>query len=230
MIKKIILFFSLTLCINTVYAKTVYYPVDTVALDAALQQITHVGSNKAEEVLMNESAIEETQVELSMYFIQNKNKQLSFDDIVQKCKQIVKNDFSCAKFIRTYNLYIYDANSCFKANKMEVKASNYAIGGWQRYSYKECYNIINGTSIDENGSHDVENKCELLVQTVQACVTYLRNLYAQKNKKHKYDCVLNNLNEGNFELPLTQEKLEQECDENYKLIKAETDWEILNSI
>ena len=225
MLQKKLMFFIGIFCLFGVnaYAKDVSLPVDTVALNAALSKIYIVDVDETDE-----NKVAAKKADFYLYFMENKGKKLSSKVIVQQCKKFIVNSISCQDFIETYNSYLNDANACLEANNMEVTANT--SYGWQKYKFKECYSIAKGTSTDIHDSYDAKEKCNILVEKVEKCVTYLKNLYSQKKQSSQYNCVLNDLNEGSFELPLTQERLERECDESYQRIKAESNWEMLNSI
>jgi hypothetical protein len=199
------MFLFIMMHVGVAYAKDVKFYVDTVALEAALDQITVIGDYERDE-----DKVASAKADLYLYFMENSSKSISTRQIATKCKKIIKNKVSCMNFIKTYNSYLNDANACFEANTLEVKANT--SYGWQKYSIQDCRSIVSGTSVDPYESYDVTEKCKILVDKVDRCVMYMKNFYIQKRSEvYSYNCEIRRLNNGEFDMPISQARLAYLC-------------------
>lgn len=198
MIKKI--GFLLCLCFFMTSGYAASYPVDTVALEEALKEITRVGDSTDSE------KIEDAQADLYMYFMENSNKQLSVEDIINQCVKVVQHNRSCMKFLQTYSHYLDHANFCLKANNFELPNLN----------FKQCGAYVNaaqGFSEEDTKTNEWGN-CKRWYDVAEKCLIYLQNYYTQKlsnskSDKKYYECLLNKIQTGNVDFPIS--KMEAEC-------------------
>lgn len=218
MIKKIGFLLCLFFCATSSYAAD-SYPVDTVALDEALKEISRVGDSTDPE------KIEDAQADLYMYFINNSSKQLPPENIINQCVKIVRHNRSCMKFLQTYSHYLNHANFCLKAN-------NFTNAVWfeKKYSFKDCYreydtswHNYDGTVNEELSStrhYDADSivgQCRTWIDSAEKCQNYLIGYYSErlansklsKSDKKYYECLLDKTRTGNMDFPLS--KMEETC-------------------
>ena len=201
MIKKIGIF--ICCCFYTMFAYALSsYPVDTVALEEALKEITRVGNSTDTEI------IENAQADLYIFFMKNSDQQIPVGDIVGQCVKIVQNNSSCMKFLQTYGKYLDHANFCLKANNFELP----------NLTFKQCGPYVNAAQSYSESETNTENwgNCKRWYDTAETCSIYLQNYYKQKlsysgstSDRKYYECLLGKLQTGNMDFPIS--KMEEAC-------------------
>ncbi len=221
MIKKISIF--ICCCFYTMFAYALSsYPVDTVALEEALKEITRVGNSTDTEI------IENAQADLYIFFMKNSDQQIPVGDIVGQCVKIVQNNSSCMKFLQTYGKYLDHANFCLKANIDRIMPSEGTPGleNTKKLSFQECVSLSSERKYHEKdgttsnlayGGNSALGKCTDWVDAAEKCQSYLTNYYLQKlsgsniskSDKKYYECLLKKVQTGNMDFPLS--KMEEAC-------------------
>ena len=190
MIKKLWLFICFCLCITSVYAKDVNYPVDTIALEEALKEI-HDATMQAD---------------IYLYVMTKQTSGISAQELAEECVAIVRDNVSCMNFLKTYNSYLDHANFCIRANNF----------GSQNLTYKQCGAYVNaaqGYSQEDTNSNEWGN-CKRWYDVAEKCLNYLQNYYKQKlstskSDKKYYECLLDKIQTGNIDFPMSN--MEKEC-------------------
>ncbi len=213
-LKNIVLFVCFCICINTVYAKDAKYPVDTVALQEALEMIS---ADKYD-----------AKSRFYLYFITYKADDIPVNKIVDKCLEFIKDNYECRKFIETYTSSLDHANFCLKANKEKI-TPNYNLPGKENqmeYTFQECTSIASGDKDRlPNGSERYTGytgdsylgKCVDWLKAAEKCQRYLIGYYQDKLNKSKlskpdkkyYECLLDKVKTGNMDFPIS--KMEADC-------------------
>ena len=228
MIKKIAVFMFLCVWGTSVYsgpsgtqAGGTLLPVDTIALDEALKQIVRVNGKTDNDL------IENAQADLYMYFMENTNSEYLYVlDVVNMCKNIVKDNLSCMNFIKTYNSYIDHANFCLKANTISeddaLDPINTGIGA------KDCYRLkqgdvawtgdyVEGIQKEQYTTESISSLCREFVDAAEKCQIYLIQYYAcqleskelSKKEKKYYQCLLDKAKSGTLYFPI--DNMKREC-------------------
>lgn len=190
------------------------FPVDTVALDEALKQIVRVDGKTDSDL------VENAQADLYMYFMENiGSERVYVQDIVNMCKNIVKDNSSCMNFIKIYNSYLDHANFCFKANQISEDESLDPIN--TGLSTSDCYRLkqgdvawvgdrVEGLRKEQYTTESISNLCKEFVDAAEKCQMYLMQYYPRKleekglSKKEKkyYQCLLDKAKTGSILFPL----------------------------
>lgn len=220
-INKILFIFS-CLFVSVCNAET-FITFDSVALDTAMNEITRVGSDSPYKTVE-----EAGEAFYDAFYAAKKNNTVDIDKVADKCaNEIIKSGRICNNFLVSYNTHLDKANYCLKANKFQVS--------WNRrsYSFEECfakydgnvYRNANGTiDLDprnpDDGKYDgasLTGQCKQWVDAAEQCQSYLIGYYKDKldgsklskNDKKYYECLLEKVQTGNMDFPLS--KMEQSC-------------------
>ena len=220
--KKILIFTSFCLCVNAAMAD--YITFDTVALDTAMNEITRVGSDSPYK-----TAAEAGDALYDAFYAAKKGNTVDSDLVMDKCfNEIVKSGRICNNFINTYATFLDKANYCLKANKEKTTASKdmYGENNQKEYSFQECLSTIAATKLHAKDGTIKERaytgdsyigKCVDWVNNVEQCQSYLIGYYKDKlddsklskNDKKYYECLLEKVQTGNMDFPLS--KMEANC-------------------
>ena len=221
MIKKIGFFICFCLCITSVYAKDIKYPVDTIALEEALTKIQNTRKGQEQDNIHKpigfaDRCIEEARSELLEWFMSNKKKAISVNDIVAKCDEIVGDASSCIDFLNTYSLYLDHANFCIRANSFKLQ-NFLKVSGYEttEFTFHDC---VGKTVYNAHyGSTSIIGECKSWLGYAQQCSVYLKKYYSQKlssskisdSDKKYYECLLDKIQTGNIDFPMSN--MEKEC-------------------
>ena len=220
--KKILIFTSFCLCVNAAMAD--YITFDTVALDTAMNEITRVGSDSPYK-----TAAEAGDALYDAFYAAKKGNTVDSDLVMDKCfNEIVKSGRICNNFINTYATFLDKATYCLKANKTNITPSEGVPGiiNTKELSFQECTSIVSEEKYhNEDGTlsnysysgGSYLGKCIDWVNDAEQCQSYLIGYYKDKlddsklskNDKKYYECLLEKVQTGNMDFPLS--KMEANC-------------------
>ena len=223
-IKRFLIFTVFCFGINICQAEN-FITFDTAALDTAMNKITRVGSDSPYKT------VEEAGDALyDAFYAAKKNNTVDSDLVMDKCfNEIIKSGRICNNFINAYDKYLNKANYCLKANKENI-TKTYDTPGRENqieYSFQECTSVVSGAhkhNGDTGQDYDINyagesylGKCVDWVKAAEQCQTYLISYYKDKlddsklskSDKKYYECLLEKVQTGNIDFPMS--KMEQSC-------------------
>ena len=221
-INKILFIFS-CLFVSVCQAEK-FITFDSVALDTAMNEITRVGSDSPYK-----SVEEAGDAFYDAFYAAKKNNTVDIDKVADKCaNEIIKSGRVCNNFLVSYNTHLNKANYCLKANKEKITPTDSASGreNKKEYTFQECTSVVSAEKFHHNdgttsyqGYHGDSylGKCVDWVNDAKQCQSYLIGYYKDKldnsklskSDKKYYECLLEKVQTGNMDFPLS--KMEQSC-------------------
>ena len=218
-INKFLFIFS-CLFVSVCHAEK-FITFDSVALDTAMNEITHVGSDSPYKTVE-----EAGDAFYDAFYAAKKNNTVDIDKVADKCaNEIIKSGRICNNFLISYNTHLNKANYCLKANNFTKVVGRYGGDTGKEHSFQDCYQLLDAKWHEKDGTtknfsyagDSSRGQCKQWIEAAEQCQSYLIGYYKDKlddsklskNDKKYYECLLEKVQTGNMDFPLS--KMEANC-------------------